>query len=204
MLGTSAILLESNTTFAASKRVVDISKTPVSEALLMLGDDTLVHHIDRMNPELIQTGEDLVLKGFTMKNGKKTKRISSHFVCTDCHNLTREFTDITKADPEDRLAYAQANDIPFLPASTFWGIYNRTSFYNKDYVKKYGDLVLDARDSLANATQVCAKYCSSGRYLDDWELEAIMHYYKSLELTIGDLDLDDNTLKNLRKFGKLG
>ncbi|GAB5418427.1 MAG: hypothetical protein Crog4KO_33590 [Crocinitomicaceae bacterium] len=182
---------------------MDVSQMSVSSVLLMLGDDTLVHHIDRVDSDLVKTGEDLVLKGFTLRDGKKSKRISTHFVCTDCHNLTREFNDITNDSPEDRLAYARANDLPFLPASTFWGIYNRTSFYNKDYVKKYGDLVINARDSLANATQVCAKYCSSGRYLDDWELEAMMHYFKSLELKISDLDLDANTIKNLQKFGKL-
>ena len=182
---------------------MNVSEMAVSDVLLMLGDDTLVHHINRINPDLVKTGEDLVLKGFTTRDGKKTKRISNHFVCTDCHNLTREFEDITGEDPEDRLAYAKANDLPFLPASTFWGIYNRTSFYNKDYIKKYGDLVTTARDSLGNATQVCAKFCSSGRYLDEWELEAIMHYYKSLELRIKDLKLDGNTVKNLQKFGQL-
>ncbi|MCR9172997.1 MAG: cytochrome c [bacterium] len=161
------------------------------------------HHIRQVDPELVQLGEDLVLNGFTERNGKKSKRISSHFVCTDCHNLKREFSDLTSENPADRLKYAKANDLPFLPASTFWGIYNRTSFYNKDYVKKYGDLVIDARDSLQNATQVCAKYCSSGRYLEQWELDAVMQYFKSLELRIKDLSLNATSLKSLRKMGKL-
>lgn len=203
LIGTSAILLEPKASVTSENRVMDVSNMAVSEVLLMLGDDTLVHHINRIDAELVKTGEDLVLNGFTTRDGKNTKRISNHFVCTDCHNLTREFSDITSEKPEDRLSYAKANDMAFLPASTFWGIYNRTSFYNKDYVKKYGDLVIDARDSLANATQVCAKYCSSGRFLDDWELDAVMHYFKSLELKIADLNLDENTIKNLRKFGKL-
>lgn len=203
LLGTSAIFLEPNQATASHKRVMDVSQLAVADVLLMLGDDSLVHHINQMDPELVKTGEDLVLNGFTTRNGKSTKRISTYFVCTDCHNLTREFDDITSEDPAERLAYAKANDIPFVPASTFWGIYNRTSFYNKDYVKKYGELVINARDSLANATQVCAKYCSSGRYLEDWELDAVMQYFKSLELRLKDLGLSQNTLKNIRKYGNL-
>lgn len=203
LIGTSAILLKPNYTAKSQKRVMDVSQLAVADVLLMLGDDSLIHHIDQLDPQLVKTGEDLVLNGFTTRDGKSTKRISTHFVCTDCHNLTREFEDISNDDSEDRLAYAKANDLAFLPASTFWGMYNRTSFYNKDYVKKYGDLVINARDSLANATQVCAKYCSSGRFLEEWELDAMMHYFKSLELKIKDLGLSQSTLKNIRKYGNL-
>ncbi|XOV67205.1 MAG: c-type cytochrome [Fluviicola sp.] len=203
LLGTSAILIKPENQSSIQKRVLDVEQLSVSDVLLMLGDDTLIHHIHQVYPEQVKMGEELVLNGFTERNGKKTKLISSHFVCTDCHNLTREFEDLTSDNPADRLKYAEANGIPFLPASTFWGIYNRTSFYNKDYVKKYGDLVLDARDSLQNATQVCAKYCSSGRYLEQWELDAIMQYFKSLELKVKDLGLDATTLKSLRNMGKL-
>lgn len=142
-------------------------------------------------------GEDLILKGRTIRNGKKSKKISSFFVCTDCHNLGQEFADLGSQDASARLDFSKNNYIPFLPGSTFYGIYNRTSFYNDDYVKKYGDLVTNARDTLQNSVQLCAKYCSSGRYLVDWELDAIMHYYKKNELKIKDLDLDAETLKKI-------
>ncbi|MDB3906529.1 cytochrome c [Crocinitomicaceae bacterium] len=203
LIGTSAILMKPDNQARNQKRILDVEQLAVSDVLLMLGDDTLIHHVQQVDPQKVKVGEDLVLNGFTERDGKKTKRISTHFVCTDCHNLKREFDDITSDDPADRLKYAKANDIPFLPASTFWGIYNRTSFYNKDYVKKYGDLVVNARDSLDNATQVCAKYCSSGRYLEQWELDAVMQYFKSLELRVKDLGLDATTLKSLRNIGKL-
>ncbi len=203
LLGTSAILMKPEIQPQNQNRALDVEQLAVSDVLLMLGDDTLIHHIQQVDPALVQMGEELVLNGYTQRNGKSSKRISSHFVCTDCHNLTREFEDLTSDDPADRLSYAKANDLPFLPASTFWGIYNRTSFYNKDYVKKYGDLVTNARDSLHNATQVCAKYCSSGRYLEQWELDAIMQYFKSLELKVKDLGLDATTLKSLQNIGKL-
>lgn len=203
LIGTSAIILETETQRLSEKRVLDVGELPVEDVLLMLGDDTLVHYIEHVNPKQAKTGEDLVLKGFTMREGKRTRKISSHFVCTDCHNVTREFEDLSNEDPTERLSYARKNEIPFLPASTFFGIYNRTSFYNKDYIKKYGDLVINARDSLQNAIQICSKYCSSGRYLEEWELEAIMQYYKSLEFRIKDLGLSQPTLKNIRKYGQL-
>ncbi len=203
IIGTSAILLDSESQELVSKRQMNVEEMSMEDVLVMLGDDTLIHSINIMDAEKVKTGEDLVRNGSTIRNGKKTERISKHFVCTDCHNLTSEFKDISSQAPEDRLAFATANNLPFLPASTFWGIYNRTSFYNKDYEKKYDDLVIAARDSLENAVQVCAKYCSSGRYLEDWELESIMHYYKSLELKIKDLDLPEPILKSIRMYGQL-
>lgn len=171
----------------------------VEEVLNMLDDEPLIHSIDQVDLAKAKVGQDLVFKGYTVRDGKKSKRISTYFVCTDCHNTTREFDDISGESTEDRLHYAKENGLPFLPGSTLWGIYNRTTFYNDDYVKKYGDLVIDARDSLENAVQLCAKYCSSGRYIEDWELEAIMHYFKKNELHLSDLDLSDED-----KFALLG
>jgi hypothetical protein len=161
---------------------IDPNAYSLEQVLNMLGDDPLIHSIDKVDLEKAKIGQDLIFKGYTIRDGKKSKRISTYFVCTDCHNTTREFDDVASEDPADRLRYAKENGLPFLPGSTLWGIYNREKFYNDDYVKKYGDLVSDARDSLANAIQLCSKYCASGRYIDDWELEAIMHYFKKGEL----------------------
>lgn len=181
---------------------MDPNALSVEKVLTQLGDDPLIHSINQIDLEKAKIGEDLVFKGFTIRDGKKSKRISTYFVCTDCHNTTREFDDASSESASDRLSYAKENGLPFLPGSTFWGIYNRTSFYNDDYVEKYGDLVIDARDSLANAVQLCAKYCSSGRYLDDWELEAIMHYFKKNELHLSDLNIPDQD-KNALLEGSL-
>ena len=191
-----------NTSVAAFDRI-DISEMPVEEALELLGNTPYIHAMDRHDEAKAKIGEDLILYGRTDIEGKKSKRISKHFVCTDCHNLTREFNDASSESSSDRLAYVKENGLEFLPGSTFWGIYNRTSFYNGDYFKKYGEMVTDARDSLDNAIQLCAKYCSSGRYLEDWELEAIMHYYKKGELRVKDLDITDNDKKNLLYSQKL-
>jgi mono/diheme cytochrome c family protein len=93
--------------------------------------------------------------------------------------------------------------LPFLPASTLWGIYNRKAFYNGDYTKKYGEVISEAKASLPEAIQVCAEYCSAGRKLKNWELDAIMHYFKSKELKLKDLPIDGNTKKNILNVGKL-
>lgn len=184
-------------------RTIDAKELSVSDVLIMLGDDKVVHHMATFDMDKSKIGEDLILYGKTKIDGKYSKRISKYFVCTDCHNLGREFTNLYHETPEDRFKYAKDNGLDFLPGSTFWGIYNRTTFYNDDYKKKYGTLVDNSRDTLENAVQVCSKYCSSGRYLENWELESIMHYYKEHELKIKDLGLTENTLKNIQKFSKL-
>lgn len=170
---------------------MDPNAYSIEQALNMLGADPLIHNITDVDLAKAKVGEDLIFKGYTVRDGKKSKRISPYFVCTDCHNTGREFDNTASEDPADRLHYAKENGLPFLPGSTLWGIYNRETFYNDDYVEKYGDLVVNARDTLANAVQLCSKYCSSGRYIEDWELEAIMHYFKKNELHLSDINIPD-------------
>ena len=45
---------------------------------------------------------------------------------------------------------------------------------------------------------LCAKVCSSGRYLEDWELEAILAYYWDNQLKVKDLKLTDSDIKKLK------
>ena len=78
-----------------------------------------------------------------------------------------------------------------------YGAVNRTSYYNGDYEKKYGDLVHPARNNIRNAIQLCATECAQGRKLKDWELESILAYLWTLELKLSDIDLDDNTVSSL-------
>jgi len=184
-------------------RSMDVGQASVEEVLGNLGEDQPIHYMANYDAEKAKIGKDLILHGRTKVDGKYSKRISKYFVCTDCHNLKREFKDISSESASDRLEYANANGIAYLPGSTFWGIYNRSSFYNDDYKKKYGSLVDNSRDSLENAIQLCSKYCSSGRYIEDWELESIMHYYKKNELRIKDLSLSENNLKNLQRYSLL-
>ncbi len=168
-------------------------------ALVSLGAEKLPHYIKDADHSKALMGKELIEKGRVKKGLFKSKIISPYFVCTDCHNQGREFENANDQSPEKRLAYAKKNNLPFLPGSTFWGIYNRTDFYNDDYIKKYGDIILPAKKSLEQSIQVCAKYCSAGRNLKDWEVEAIMHYFKENELRLKDVNLGDNQKKNILK-----
>lgn len=163
----------------------------LSDLLESLGDTSSRNPVKTVDNELVSVGQKLIFEGKANYKSTKGKRISTYFVCTDCHNMTQEYPTLTDVDPQVRLDYAVENNIAFLPGSTLHGIYNRQQFYTKDYEKKYGELIKDAQDTLENAIQVCAKYCSSGRFLEDWEEQAILHYFKDKELRLIDLDLTD-------------
>jgi mono/diheme cytochrome c family protein len=172
-----------------------IQETPVEDVLTLLGEPISEHYLSTADPVKVKIGEDLIKKGFTKKGIFRSKRISTYFVCTDCHSLGRESEDSRKTSPEDRLNYAIKNDQPFYPGSTFWGIYNRIAWYNGDYDEKYGNIISEAKTSLSESIQVCAEYCSAGRTLEDWEVEAILHYYKANELKMKDIQLEDEVNK---------
>tara|TARA_B100000508_G_scaffold138385_1_gene134337 strand:+ start:18589 stop:19629 length:1041 start_codon:yes stop_codon:yes gene_type:complete len=173
----------------------DVRSLSVIEVEHALGKELPNHYQKSYDPELAEVGEQLIKEGKADYKEYSGKIISSYFNCTDCHNLVKETEEFTNLDPQDRLEYLSENDLPFTAGSTFFGIYNRSRFYNDDYYKKYGDLVNDAQDTLANAIQLCAEYCASGRKLEQWELNAIMHYYKKNELKISDLDLKEDEQK---------
>jgi mono/diheme cytochrome c family protein len=173
----------------------------IYDILRDLGEQKVKHEIDSITPELIQTGKELVTLGYSINSkGNKTKRISKHFVCTSCHNTEREDPDLSDAlNPEKRLQYCKENKLPFLQGTTLWGIVNRESWYNDDYIQKYGDLVTKAQNDLAESTQLCAKECSQGRVLEDWELEAILAYYWSIQIKLSDLEIPDELSNKLNR-----
>lgn len=175
------------------------ANTKVYEALKSLGEAYPDHARPDATKEVIQRGKDLIHLGRTItEKGKKSKYISKFYVCTSCHSTVQEDPDLRFFDPEARLDYVAEIGQKFLQGSPFFGIVNRESWYNDDYVLKYGDLVKPANKSLAEAIQLCAKVCSSGRYLDDWELEAILAYYWEIQFTLGDLNLTEEDWKRLK------
>lgn len=177
--------------------MAEINELSVSDVEHAFGKERPIHYMKSYDEELANVGEQLIKEGKANYDGNNGKLISPYFNCTDCHNLVKETQDITNLDPQDRLEYLSKNNLPFTSGSTFFGIYNRSKYYNDDYYKKYGDLVTDAKDTLQNAIQLCAEYCASGRKLESWELNAIMHYFKKNELKIRDLGLENNELKLL-------
>jgi len=171
--------------------LVDLkAKNKVSEVLYKLGDKMPAHVKRFPSNKDIELGRRLFHDGFSLtRNGRRAKRLSKHFVCTSCHNVEKEFKDATENDPQKRLNYALVNNLPFLQGSTMYGAINRSTYYNGDYFKKYGDLVYPARKDLREAVQLCAIECAQGRRLKNWEMNAIIAYIWTLGYTIEDLNL---------------
>ena len=178
-----------------TKLVSDLS---LEEVLLKLGDTKSNHYIPKVNQDSARIGLELVTTGKV--TGSKNKKQSKFFVCTDCHNLTPEVYNLADESPEARLKYGKEKNIPFLPASTFYGMYNKTNWYNGDYSKKYGDLVAPTRDTLQNAIQLCATQCSQGRILEYWEVRSILHYLKSISIQVKDLTITSKEMDRLTEY----
>ncbi len=141
----------------------------------------------------VERGRDLVFEGSCDKaDGKgRTKLQSPFFRCTACHNVEKEFSDLTNINSEARLQYAIEQDLPFLQGSTFYGLVNRRTFYNDDYQKKYGHvpIIKAANKDVRQAIQLCATQCAQGRWLEDFEVESLLAYFNTLGLKIKDLNL---------------
>lgn len=174
----------------------------VTQVLSDLGEPHQKHFI-KPTKEQIKKGEEIVKVGYTTDTkGRKTTKVSKHYVCTSCHNLQREDPILSESNPETRLPYVKEHKIPFLQGTTFWGITNRESWYNDDYVKKYGDeKIAAANKDLREAIQLCAIECSQGRPMEAWEIEDVLAYYTSLELKMSDLDLTKADWEKLKKDG---
>ena len=174
--------------------------TPVYQVLRYLGEPKADHEL-RSTERLVKMGKEIVHRGYTIgPDGKRSRYVSKYYVCTSCHNVQREDPDLRFSDPEARLPYVKEKGIPFLQGTTFRGIVNRESWYNDDYVKKYGEKAIGpARKSLREAIQLCAVQCSQGRPMERWEIDAVLAYFWTLQWTLGDLGLSEEDYQKLRK-----
>ena len=164
----------------------------ISDVLKKLGDAPIQHQANLIKGASAKIGEDLALHGIAKKpGGGRTKKQSKHFVCTSCHNVVKDEPDLRVSDPQERLEYAKKNGLPFLQGTSLYGIVNRTSYYNGDYDKKYGDLVKPARNNIREAIQLCAVECAQGRKLKNWEVESVLAWLWTLELKMEDLNLTE-------------
>ena len=175
------------------KKQVQIEKeNAVADVLEKLGDRPISHRPSLIKGASAEIGADLALRGIAQKpKGGKTKKQSKHFVCTSCHNVVKDKPDLRVSDPQAKLEYAKEKGIPFLQGTALYGIVNRTSFYNGDYDKKYGDLVKPARNNIREAIQLCAIECAQGRKLKNWEIESVLAWLWTLELKMEDLNLSE-------------
>ncbi len=173
-------------------------------------------------------GKELVTKGFVANppaGPAPSPKLSAYFVCTDCHNVAREDPVLTVQDPDARLAYIQnkSPEMFLTQGTTFWGMVNRVSFYNGYYAQyhdlcapittgdenvpnggpdKNGNCMNGTRKmnatSLQDAIQICSAYCSEGRYMLRWEMDAVMAYLWDLQLHLSDLDLSPQEEADVR------
>ena len=174
--------------------------TPVSEVLKAMGEDDPKHRPADMTPELAQKGKEIFFTGTTTgPDGSNVRLQSRHFTCNNCHNSAQEDPDLRVSDPEARLDYVLQNRMAFLPATTLYGTVNKSSWYNDDYLRKYGDLVKPAYNSLEYAIHLCATVCSQGRDFTAWEMKAMLSYFWSIEYKLGDLTLGPEDWKKLRE-----
>lgn len=191
----SSSRISESETSRGNEKVLDIIKS--------IGAETPLHFISKnqLDSAKVVEGRNLVTQGFLKPKNKKTfeTRQSKHFVCTDCHNIQREDPDLTQSNPETRLSYVAEKGINFLPATTLYGTVNKKHWYNDDYFKKYGDLVVPARDTLENAVQLCAVVCSQGRPLTEPEMESVMHFLNSIGYELNELNLSDSEKTHLAK-----
>ena len=162
-------------------------------------------------------GKELFTNGQVNKpptGPRPSKPISKFFKCTNCHNYEREDPVLTNQDPEARFEWIEktGREIYLLQGATMWGIVNRETFY-PDYYAIYHHLCVPKGkeppstpcgpllkvcgpgcrtmdpDSLEDAIQVCSAYCSAGRYLEEWELYALLAFFWDQEIRLKDLDL---------------
>jgi len=160
-----------------------------------LGDEPVNHELKKGTFASAELGKKIVHEGKGKADGRKSRRQSKEFVCTSCHNVTKE-SDLFYNNPDSKLQFSKEKNLPFTQATTFWGVVNRTSFYNGDYYSKYGESVKEANGDLRNAIQLCAVQCAQGRPLKDWEIESVLAYFWTLELKIEDLDISKSELSD--------
>tara|TARA_R110002096_G_scaffold354182_1_gene547372 strand:+ start:748 stop:1848 length:1101 start_codon:yes stop_codon:yes gene_type:complete len=178
--------------------------TPVWDLLEHLGETPPSHRPAITEQALIETGRQLVHSGKSESpaTGEMGVRISAYFYCTDCHTVSREESSLARiSDPETKLDYLIENNIPLLQGSTFAGMVNRESWYNGDYARKYrfSPAVRAARTSLTKAIELCSRECSQGRDPEDWEMQAMVAYFWSLQWTLGDLGFTTVDLAEMKR-----
>ncbi len=146
-------------------------------------------------------GSEFVHKGYSKKNGKKTAKLSKFYVCTTCHNVVKEFEDPSKISAADRLDYAMKTGIPYLQASSFYGIANRNIFFNGDYRKQFekNPEIVKASGDLREAIKFCNKNFAQSRDLEAWELESILAYFWTLQFKVSDLKLSNIDKEQIKK-----
>ena len=185
----------------SSKNITDFGdETPLWDVLEKLGMSG-APRAKSIAESSAERGSEFVHKGYSSKNGKKTTKLSKFYVCTTCHNVVKEFEDPSKISAADRLDYAIKTGIPYLQASSFYGIVNRNSFFNGDYRKQFekNPDISKASGDLREAIKFCNKNFAQSRDLEEWELESILSYFWTLQFKVLDLKLSTVDKEQIKK-----
>jgi hypothetical protein len=179
----------------------EILNKRLTNVQIELGETKPKYYIDKIDPILAQKGKEIFFQGQTTdEQGNTTPIQSKVFKCFHCHNTVIEDQNLNQIDhPEKRLKFIKDKNIAFLPGTTMYGLTNKTTWFNGDYEKKYGEpLIGPARKDLKNAIQLCSKECSKGRKLTEFEMKVMLHYLWSIEYKIKDLNLTKDELQKLQ------
>lgn len=193
-----ATLIFSRSTLAGEK----IGKeTSLYKVLVSLGMEAANYELPNVNQKMIEQGRKIVVDGVLPREG--SPRQSEFFKCIDCHSVTKESENLMDSSPEVKQEYASTHNTTWAPGSTLKGLVNRSSYYNDEYREKYGSLLSDLEDGdLKGAIQICATACSQGTELNSEEMDAVLAYLWSLELNLGDLDLNKQDYLDLNNPDK--
>jgi mono/diheme cytochrome c family protein len=138
--------------------------------------------------------------------------LSKAYRCVHCHNLSREDPKLTTQDPDAREQLMRAKPpenpakrdgavVSLTAGTTLWGAVNRESFYNGHYAQYHRLKVANEQPmnpkQLADAVQICCRFCSVGRYPEPWELDSILAALWDLELHVKDLDLPETDMQRI-------
>ncbi len=182
----------------AADRLFEYAEFRVSEALHDMGEPVPTWALTRPpTREAVALGRSLIHTGKAPGAAADAPRQSPYFTCIDCHNVTREDPVLAESNPAARLSYLARRNGALLQGSTFYGMYNKTGWYNGYWKKKYGSLVDQAQHDLRAAVQVCAQYCSQGRRFTDDELDGVIAYLWHRQYRVGELSLNEDGFRQL-------
>jgi len=167
----------------------DLETKSVQEFLIELGENPPSHFIDKLDSIKVKKGCQLITTG-KIQGIKNYSQQSKYFVCTNCHNLEKEYEFYSSDKKDLDLSYMKKQNLPYVPGSTFKGVVNRTSWYNGVYQEKYGDLAKESQFDLKNAIQLCASACSQGRKFTSEEMDYVLHFLWSKQFYVSELELN--------------
>lgn len=179
---------------SASATATISDDTPLWDVMIQLGKIRM-NTVDSNKLFDTNKGYELAHQGSTSDfNGKRVPKLAHH-PCIACHTIEPEYARLDVIDPQKRLLYADSLELPFLPGAPFYGLINRIYFFTEDYQTKFthptlGNLMKQGHIDLRKAIQACNQIYAHGREMQDWEVESIVAYLWTLQIKMGNLEIE--------------